>query len=174
MKGPWTPPPVARYPSAQRGVVLVVGLILLVLITLIVVSAFGLSISNLKSVTNLQRRDEAIAAGNAVIETMISSDANFKAPPGAVFSPFEVDIDDNGTPDFRIQPTVTCVRALQANIAALSEQELGKGMSSPEVWILESDLAVTVTDLSGSGASVVIHQGVMTQMSTAERNIACP
>jgi hypothetical protein len=64
----------------QRGATLIVGLIMLVLITLVVSSAFMLSSTNLKSVANMQYRDEAIAAANAAIEQVISSDAIFFAP----------------------------------------------------------------------------------------------
>ena len=49
---------------SQRGITLFVGLIMLVLITLMVTSAFTLSTSNLKSVGNMQARDEAIAAAD--------------------------------------------------------------------------------------------------------------
>jgi hypothetical protein len=64
----------------QRGVTLVVGLIMLVLITLVVTTAFMLSNTNLKAVGNMQFREEAIAAANAAIEEVISSDDIFFAP----------------------------------------------------------------------------------------------
>ena len=54
----------AAFPHAQHGATLVVGLIMLVLITLMVTSAFMLSSINLKSVGNMQFRDEAVAAAN--------------------------------------------------------------------------------------------------------------
>lgn len=65
---------------AQRGATLIVGLIMLVLITLIVTSAFTLSSSNLKAVGNMQFRDEALAAANAAIERVISSEETFFSP----------------------------------------------------------------------------------------------
>ncbi|MBE0472945.1 hypothetical protein [Rhodoferax sp.] len=58
----------------QRGATLIVGLIMLVLITLMMVSAFMLSGTNLKAVGNMQYRDEAIAAANVAIERVVSTD----------------------------------------------------------------------------------------------------
>ena len=60
-------------PRAQQGITLIVGLIMLVLITLIVTSAFMLSHTNLKSVGNMQFRDESIAAANVAIEQVLAS-----------------------------------------------------------------------------------------------------
>ena len=63
----------------QGGATLVVGLIMLVLITLMVVTALTMSASNLKSVGNMQFRNEAISAANAAIEQAISTSALFSA-----------------------------------------------------------------------------------------------
>jgi len=61
----------------QRGATLIVGLIMLVLITLMVLSAFTMSSSNLKSVGNMQSRDEATAAANVALEQVLSSPTIF-------------------------------------------------------------------------------------------------
>lgn len=82
----------------QRGATLIVGLIMLVLITLMVISAFTLSGSNLKSVGNMQFRNEAIAAANVAIERVLSTD--FTTAPAA--STQLVDIDNNGTTDYTV------------------------------------------------------------------------
>lgn len=64
----------------QRGATLVVGLIMLLLLTIAVSSAFTLSGVNLKAVGNMQYRAEATAAANVAIEGVISSDDIFFAP----------------------------------------------------------------------------------------------
>ena len=66
--------------ARQRGATLVVGLIMLLLLTVAVSSAFTLSGVNLKAVANMQYRTEATAAANAAIEEVISSDAIFLTP----------------------------------------------------------------------------------------------
>ncbi|MBK7031669.1 MAG: pilus assembly PilX N-terminal domain-containing protein [Bacteroidales bacterium] len=58
--------------SRQSGATLVVGLIMLVAITLLMISAFSLSGGNLKAVSNMQFRNEAIAAANMGIEQTIN------------------------------------------------------------------------------------------------------
>lgn len=55
----------------QQGATLVVGLIMLVMTTLLTVSAFTLSGNNLKAVGNMQYKNEAIAAANMAIEQTI-------------------------------------------------------------------------------------------------------
>lgn len=64
----------------QRGATLIVGLIMLVIITLMMLTAFMMSSSNLKSVGNMQYRTEATAAANVAIEQVISSAVNFITP----------------------------------------------------------------------------------------------
>ncbi len=65
----------------QRGITLIVGLIMLVLITLMVTAAFTLSSTNLRAVGNMQFRDEAMAAANVALERVVSAD--FTAAPAA-------------------------------------------------------------------------------------------
>jgi Tfp pilus assembly protein PilX len=57
----------------QDGAALIVGLIMLVLITLAVTAGFTLSNTNLKSVGNMQSRNEAVAASNRAIEEVAAS-----------------------------------------------------------------------------------------------------
>ena len=57
---------------SQRGVTLVVSLIVMILITMMVLAFLALSNSNFKSVGNMQFRNEATAAANKAIEQVIS------------------------------------------------------------------------------------------------------
>src|SRR5688572_26041587 len=82
----------------QRGATLVVGLIMLVLITLLVTSAFTLSNTNSKSVGNMQIRNEAVAAANKAIEQVVSSP--FTAAPAA--EAIDVDLNNDGTTDYTV------------------------------------------------------------------------
>lgn len=68
----------------QKGVVLIIGMIMLVLITLLVVTAFNMSSSHLGVVNNVQVQEEVLSAANAAIERTISdavfiSTANYSA-----------------------------------------------------------------------------------------------
>ena len=68
----------------ESGMTLVVGLIMLLVITLFVVSAVRLSTANLRTVGNMQARNEAAAASQRAIEDMMSSTAAFTAPAAIV------------------------------------------------------------------------------------------
>lgn len=139
----------------QRGATLIIGLIMIVLITLIVVNAFTLSSSNLKSVGNMQIRDEAIAAANEAAERLISTD--FTVALGT--QTFTVDIDKNGTTDYTVAlAKPTCIREKVSRTTPPSDFDQ-PGLTSASWWNTDWDIDTTVTD-AASGASVRIRQGV--------------
>lgn len=153
----------------QRGVTLVIGLIMLVLLTLIVTTAFNLSTSNLRSVGNMQIRDEAIAAANIAIEMEVGSP--FTNTPAAV-DDRPVDIDNDGTTDYLVdiaQPQ--CIRASQAIRDVLTSVTL-PGMSSSPYWNTIWDFDATVTDAK-SGASVRIRQGARVLLTETQKDAVC-
>ena len=157
-------------PGRQRGATLIIGLIMIVLITLIVVNAFTLSSSNLKSVGNMQVREEGVAAANQAVERLISSP--FTNSLGS--QTFTVDINKDGTDDYTVAvATPTCIRASQARAAAPSDVELGEAMSSGSTWNTDWQVDATVSD-SATGASVQIKQGVRVLLSQSEKDIKCP
>lgn len=157
-------------PSRQRGATLIVGLIMMVLITLIVVNAFTLSSSNLKSVGNMQMREESVAAANQASERLISS--TFTSALGS--QTFTVDINKDDVDDYSVAVAVpTCIRAAQASAGAPSDVELGTAMSSGSTWNTDWDIDATVTDAS-SGAAVRVRQGVRVLLSDVQRAAACP
>lgn len=160
----------ARTPARQRGATLIVALIMLALITLLVVNAFTLSSSNLKAVSNMQIREEAVAAANQALETVISTD--FTASPAA--SNFSVDINKDGTPEYTVAVELpTCIRASQASTGYPSDVELGSTMSSGGTWYTDWDLKATVTD-AATGASVKVREGITVLLTSAKKVISCP
>ena len=111
-------------PRAQSGMTLFVAMIILVMITLLITSAFKTSNTNLKIVSGMQGRQEAIAASQAAIEDTISS-AFFTSNPSLVAAnPVGVDINNDGTDDYsvtmglpkclRVAPVVVIRPAVQA------------------------------------------------------------
>ena len=165
--------------NSQRGATLLVGMIMLVLITLLVTSAFSLSTSNLKSVGNMQLRNEAIAAANLAIEQVISS--SFTNAPAA--ETVSVDINNDGTNDFNVTiATPTCVRASIASGAVSSSASFnslavtgGNGTSQMSVsgyyntlW----DIDATVID-AVSGANVHVRSGTRVKLTESQKNSVC-
>jgi Na+-transporting NADH:ubiquinone oxidoreductase subunit NqrC len=150
----------------QRGATLIVGIVVLMLITMTVISAFRVSQSHTQAVSNTQFKDEALAAANLVLEDVISlpdvqtlADAN-----GAVPSRY-IDINRDGVNDLQIdlfQP-----RCIRAEAGGSSGEE---GLSGTEsnientgktyvLWEIQAD----VTD-AATGASVSVVQGFRQQV----------
>jgi Tfp pilus assembly protein PilX len=153
----------------QNGATLIVGLIMLVLITLIVLSAYTFSSSSLKSVGNMQVREEAIAAANLAIEQVIASP--FTDAPTA--QEINVDINKDGTNDFVVMVEApTCIKALTAS--SPGNTQLGFNTDAAGgAWNTEWDINSRVTD-TATGASVQIRQGVRVRLSDPQKNLVCP
>lgn len=154
--------------KAQRGATLIVGLIMLVLITLIVVNAFTLSLTNLKSVGNMQVRSEAIAAANLAIEQVVASP--FTDAPTA--QEINVDINKDGINDYVVAVEApTCIKALIASTPGITQIGFSTG-GTGSTWYTEWDITARVTD-TASGASVQIRQGVRMPLSDVQKNLVC-
>jgi len=161
-------------PGSQRGATLIVGLIMLVLITLLVTSAFTVSTSGLKSMGNMQVRDEAIAAGNKAIEQVLSSPFT-NAPTGEAIN---VDLDNDGRTDYVVTfNTPTCVSssAIIGTTVAPSSISLGSTFNPSTSNLYETvwDLDANVSDPNGSGAAVRMHQGVRVLLTQTQVSAVC-
>ena len=86
----------------QSGMTLFVAMIILVMITLLVTSAFKVSNTNVKIVSSMQGRQEAIAASQSAIETTISSAFFTQNPAIVAATPVTVDINNDGVDDYTV------------------------------------------------------------------------
>lgn len=163
--------PASRH--AQRGITLFVGLIMMVLITLMVTTAFTLSNTNLKSVGNMQSRDEAIAAANMAIEEVLSSLLTTASltPPAAQTIP--VDINNDGNNDYVVSIVKpVCIRASIDTAAALSSVNLGAAMSSASSWNTLWDIEAIVDDAK-TGAKTTVRTGTRVLLTQAQKDKMC-
>jgi hypothetical protein len=97
------------YATRQLGATLVISLIMLVLLMLAVAAGFAISNTNLRSVGNMQSRDEAIAAANMAIEQVISE--NFINTPE--IPSVNIDINNDGSTDYVVDIAEHyCIRAV--------------------------------------------------------------
>ena len=154
--------------QSQRGITLFVGLIMLVLITLLVTSAFTLSTTNLKSVGNMQSKNEAIAAANQAIEHVLSS------PFFAVPAPDELDVDINndGVRDYVASiATPVCVRASIENVAVKTSGTLPT-MSTNNLYNTLWNIEVTVNDAK-TGAKTIIQTGTRVVLTQTQKESVC-
>lgn len=162
--------------SRQKGAVLVVGLIMLVLITIVLVSAFVYSSSNSRAVGNQQFRSEGLAAANYALERVISSP--FTDAPAA--QEVLLDINGDGTNEYRVNvDTPTCVTStpLSQTVNAPSSVTLGGTFqTSTGAFVLtEWNLHATARDINANfGVSVEVNQGVRVQLTQAQANTVCP
>jgi Tfp pilus assembly protein PilX len=153
---------------SQRGATLIVALVMLLLFTLLVTSAFSLSSTNLKAVSNMQMRDEALAAANVALEQIISS--SFTTAPAA--QNIEIDLNGNGSADYIVSiAPPECIRATVASPAALSSASLAS-MSSASTWNTVWGLDATVND-PASGALVRVRSGVRVLLTQAQKDAVC-
>jgi Tfp pilus assembly protein PilX len=105
----------------QRGVTLVMVLVMLVLLTLLAVTTFNLSSSSMQIVGNFQHRSEALAAAQEIIERALSTTRLITNPATIFLAPcsagnnncVDVDVNGDGTNDIVVQltPQPTCVKA---------------------------------------------------------------
>lgn len=163
----------------EQGVTLIVGLILLILITLMVTTAFTLNTTNLKSVGNMQFRNESISAANQAIETVIGTSfpTGFTSLPPQQTITF--DINNDGNSDYTVVVyTPTCLSV--ATITGVSSSGSCGGFRSGGLAGCQSSnfntlwqVDATVTD-SVSGAQVTVTQGFRQEISQTQKTAVCP
>ena len=158
----------------QRGSTLVVALIMLIVLTLLVISAIRSSSTNLRIAGNMQMKEEAVAAAQQTLEQTISY--NFTASPAA--SAVNVDINNDGTADYAVNVAVpTCLgsTALDNTTPNLPAVCLSSGsatntgimsvsgvtITTGQSWCYAQQWEVSASAVSAStGATATVHQGV--------------
>lgn len=142
----------------QRGSVLVVGLIMLVLLTLMAVSAINNTTANVQVVGNAQFRDEAAAAAQQAIENAISTAAFVTTPPVAQ----TIDVNGDGTADYTVtfSPAPACQSYRAVDTSDAGVPTVCKGEITTCYWTIW-DISAVVNDTT-TGASVTVHQGIRT------------
>lgn len=146
---------------------MLMGMIMLILITLMVTSAFLLSNTNLKAVGNMQLRQEAVAAANTAIEQVLSSP--FTVAPSA--ETIEVDINNDGFTDYTVaiaKPQCIAV-SIDTQGARSSVALAGMTVSS---WNTLWDIVAEVND-NKTGAKTTINAGVRVLLTEIQKNAVC-
>ncbi len=161
----------------QRGATLFVALVMLVVLTLLSISAIRSSSINLRIAGNMQMAGEATAAAQQAIEQVLSS--NFTAAPAS--SVIAVDINGSGTADYTAAvSTPACTGSVPLKNADLdrnnpndrpcfststaSNTGIFFSSGAPAVtgmsWCLSQQWDVSVRATSPTGTDVTVHQGV--------------
>ena len=157
--------------NAQRGTALVVSLIMLVLVTLLVMTALNLASSTFRSVSNTQFRDEAIAAANVAIQTVLSTP--FVDEPQS--DQVAVDLDRDNAPDYLVDiATPECISADVASVADPSSLQLDPSLTAASTWNTVWDITADVAPENNAGeASVRVHAGVRVLLTQTQKDEVC-
>ena len=159
----------------QRGSTLLVALVMLMLLTLIAISAMNSTTSSIQVVGNAQFREEAGAAAQQGIESIISN--NFTVSPAASNVPVTFGaatytaavetpecISFIGVPNSELNPDNAVDAVCLGSGAATNTGTVTSGVaptSTTQSWCYEQkwDIRATVSD-ANTGANTAVHQGV--------------
>lgn len=181
------------FAKKQRGVTLFVGLIMLILLTLLGISAFQSSNTNLKIVGNMQVRQETLAAAQTATEQVLSDPAfinpatppaaktvtlnnasytvNFTPPPNCISIvdiPSE-DLDPTKADDLKCIPS----SAIQQSGILITGAPLPPSYCSNTRWLVSAN----VKDPAAASAAppvTQLEQGVAVRVSKAKALTNCP
>ncbi|HYC47130.1 MAG TPA: PilX N-terminal domain-containing pilus assembly protein [Burkholderiales bacterium] len=167
----------------QRGAVLLIALIFLVVLTLLGLGAFNAATIDLKIAGNMQMRNEALNAAQDAVETAISTPQFTIDPANAVLAPCGApntlcaDYSGDGTADYvtRLEPAPACVskKAIRVSELDLSKpNDLGCLAGQAQQFGIEGGLdarslcgtalweITAQTSSPATGAKVTVSQGV--------------
>lgn len=159
-----------------------VAMIILVMVTLLVVSAFRVSNTNLKIVSGMQGRQEAIASSQAAIEQVLSSAFFTENPTIVAATPIEVDINGDANADFTVAiATPRCLRTAPVMLSTPPKQlELDcagssryPGATTP-TWCSNTiwEVSATTTDRL-TAAKTTVRQGVGMTVEITNAKTSC-
>jgi Tfp pilus assembly protein PilX len=99
----------------QRGITLIVSMIMLILITMLAITSFRLGSGNLQIVGNMQQRNQAISGAQSAIEQVVSNPGFSATPANTVPAPCAdalgvkspntacIDVNGDGTTDVSVK-----------------------------------------------------------------------
>lgn len=140
--------------SRQRGMTLLVGLVMLLLITLLAVSAIRLGTTNLQVVGNEQFRDESVAAANFVLDQVLN-DREFITNYSAAAGKSVADVTVGQATYDVVVPKITCKRTrVIASAELVTKIEYPPSSGTLVDAVLPADQPC-VGGMSGSGVVIV-------------------
>ena len=144
----------------QRGSTLLVALVMLMLLTMIAISAMTATSSSIQIVGNSQFREEATAAGQRAIEKVLST-SDFMT---AALTTQQIDVTGDGVADYSVSftPAPSCVSIVSAQPTDPNLPKVCFGSIGTICYWAEWNVTAVVTDLHGSGATITVNQGIKT------------
>ena len=188
--------PISLIPARrQRGATLIMTLIFLMIMSLMAVSAFNLTSTNVRITGNMQARNEALSAAQAGLAATISN-VQFSTNPALIAAtPLAVDVNGDGVSDYNVtrnpQPKCNKVKTLKASDlnpsvpadlacmgsaaannsgieSALTGSAAGDSMCANSEW----NIRASVVD-PASQVEVAVNQGVSLRVLSTDADTAC-
>ena len=144
--------------AQQRGVVLVVSLIMLVVLTLLVVAAVNMSTTNLHIVRNMQSKMDVREAADQVINQVVSNVNNFTMSSASTTAP---DAGNHVVDGYQV--TVQQPVCLSATPASGWEQQYSINPTAGTRYNDNWSVTAQVTSGATNGETSQITQGVEVQ-----------
>jgi len=167
----------------ESGMTLLVAMIILVMITLLAVSAYRVSNTNLKVVGSMQGRQEGVSAAQAVIEQVLSSLQFTRAPAAVAAAHYGIDINGDSTEDFSVvlNPAPRCIRTAPVVIGSTPRPEDYPCVGSAVVGKahLSSYCADTIWEITANttdkltAATTTVRQGVAVRVGVDDASTSC-
>lgn len=183
--------------NTQRGITMLITMILLVLLTMVLITSFNISKTNLAVVGNMQHKNEVVSAAQQAIEEAISTTRLTESPDGVFLAPCDgpnsmcFDSNGDGTNDItvRLEPQPTCVYSKNIKntdldlgqptdlVCATGTQQsfgvagsvTGDSRCADSVW----DVNAQAID-EATGARVEVAQGVGVRVLVEDIETDCP
>jgi len=160
---------VAELGRLQRGAILIVSLIMLMVLSLLAISAIRMSTMELRSINSTQARLEGLSAAQRAIDQILNS--NFAANIGGVANTYSIAVDAGKS--YPVQVRTPCLKQRETILNSelnRSNPEDEKCYAGGTIW---SDCARTMWELTASvnegffGVNVQVQQGVGIRMDNA-------
>jgi len=149
--------------SRQRGVALVIGMIFLVLLTLLVISAVNSGSVNLRITGNMQAQDEARAVAQQAIEKFVSDYANFYPTPKS-YPNVDYDINNDTSPEYKVSVSAPVCKGAAHQIPGRSIDCENGVKSGLYCWDTLWEITATANDTK-TGVTQKVTQGVAVTFS---------
>ncbi|MBI4937847.1 MAG: pilus assembly protein [Nitrosomonadales bacterium] len=136
--------------SKQGGATLVVGLVMLVVLTLLVLSAIRSGNINMRIVGNMQAQEETATASVQATEQVIST--NFTAAPASQV--IAVDINGDGNTEYTASvPVPVCTASLAVTNADLNPANPAEASCISSAAVRQAGISYRGKDASATGQS---------------------
>jgi len=182
--------------TTQRGMAMVVGLIMLALMTVICLASFNLGRTSMDIIGNMQRRAEVTASANSAIETALSTKRLFQQPTNIFATPCGAqnticfDLNNDGVNDISVAltPAPTCLQQQpipNSNLKPTDTEDRGCIQGDPDNWASgippgDSLCANTVWEINAvaqdtvTAASITVTEGAAVRVAKTDVATNCP